>query len=172
MDMMQEREARTMLSDVEMESGPEEKSFTGGECPEVLKDKNLSIRNHTICIVKADLGPANPKMPSTMFWMKKAMVWNVSEMAAREMVCGNCGHYWKTKFIDDCMKQYPQVTPPEIRPDWVDTNESGGYCDEWDIPCTHSRTCDTWEPGGPITDAMGRNQLEAIEDEAEDGSGD
>jgi hypothetical protein len=139
------------------------KTFTDGDCPEVLMNKELSIKNHHICIVKADLGPPNPKMPEVMFWLIKSAKWNVSESAAREMVCGNCGHYWKTKFIDDCMKKYEQITPPDVDPAWVDTNESGGYCDEWDIPCTSSRTCDTWEPGGPITDAKGKNPFEDIE---------
>ena len=136
----------------------------GKRCPPVLMDKKMSIANHRICIVKADLGPANPKMPEVMFWLMKSAKWNVSECAAREMVCGNCGHYWKTKFIDDCMKEYEQVTPPEVDPAWVDTNESGGYCDEWEIPCTSSRTCDTWEPGGPITDATKKNPFEDEEE--------
>jgi hypothetical protein len=142
-----------------------QRDFTKGECPEVLKNKRLSIENHQICIVKADLGPPNPKMPEVIFWLMKSAKWNVSEHAAREMVCGNCCHYWKTKFIDDCMKQYEQVTPPEVDPEWVDTGESGGYCDEWDIPCTHSRTCNSWEPGGPITDAKGKNTLEYEDEE-------
>jgi hypothetical protein len=124
------------------------------ECPKVLMDKDMSIKNHRICIVKANLGPANPKAPETIYWIIKSTKWNVSERAAREMLCSNCGHYWKTKFIDDCMKKYEQVTPPEVDPSWVDTNDSSGYCDEWDIPCTGSRTCDTWEPGGPITAAL------------------
>jgi hypothetical protein len=124
------------------------------KCPEVLMDKDMSIKNHRICIVKANLGPANPKAPETIYWIIKSTKWNVSESAAREMLCSNCGHYWKTKFIDDCMKKYEQVTPPEVDPSWVDTNDSAGYCDEWDIPCTGSRTCDTWEPGGPITAAL------------------
>lgn len=138
--------------------------YTKGRCPEVLMDKKMSIFNHRVCITKADLGPANPKMPETIFWLMKSAKWNVSECAAREMICGNCGHYWKTKFIDDCMKKYEQVTPPEVDPTWVDTGESGGYCDEWDIPCTHSRTCDTWEPGGPITDATKKNPFEDEEE--------
>jgi hypothetical protein len=123
------------------------------KCPEVLMDKEMSIRNHRICIVKANLGPPNPRAPEVIFWIMKSTKWNVSENAAREMLCSNCGHYWKTKFIDDCMKKYEQVTPPEVDPFWVDTGDGGGYCDEWDIPCTASRTCDTWEPNGPITDA-------------------
>lgn len=138
--------------------------YTKGRCPEVLMDKKMSIFNHRVCITKADLGPANPKMPETIFWLMKSAKWNVSECAAREMICGNCGHYWKTKMIDDCMKKYEQVTPPEVDPAWVDTAESGGYCDEWDIPCTHSRTCDTWEPGGPITDATKKNPFEDEEE--------
>lgn len=152
---------RKLLKDASME---EEEQFTSGDCPEVLKNKAMSIRNHRVCIVKADLGPANPKAPEVFFWLKKSATWNVSEAAAREMLCSNCGHYWKTKMIDACMKKYPQPTPPEIDPSWVDTGEGGGYCDEWDIPCTASRTCDTWEPGGPITDAKGRNTLEMEED--------
>ena len=139
--------------------------YTKGRCPEVLMDKEMSIFNHRICITKADLGPANPKMPEVVFWLIKSAKWNVSEYAAREMVCGNCGHYWKTKFIDECMTKYEQVTPPEVDPAWVDTGDGGGYCDEWDIPCTHSRTCDTWEPGGPITDAKSKNPFEGLDED-------
>lgn len=143
-----ERSERTMLADEAISQSSDMK------CPEVLMDKDMSIKNHRICIVKANLGPANPKAPETIYWIIKSTKWNVSERAAREMLCSNCGHYWKTKFIDDCMKKYEQVTPPEVDPSWVDTNDSAGYCDEWDIPCTGSRTCDTWEPGGPITAAL------------------
>jgi hypothetical protein len=143
-----ERSERTMLSDEAISQSSDMK------CPEVLMDKDMSIKNHRICIVKANLGPANPEAPETIYWIIKSTKWNVSERAAREMLCSNCGHYWKTKFIDDCMKKYEQVTPPEVDPSWVDTNDSAGYCDEWDIPCTGSRTCDTWEPGGPITAAL------------------
>ena len=114
----------------------------------------------------AELGPANPKAPEIWFWFRKADVFNVPEPCAREMLCSNCGHYWKTKFIDDCMKANEQVTPPEVDPSWVDTNEGGGYCDKWDIPCTASRTCNDWEPGGPITDAKALIQaLTGEEDE-------
>ena len=143
-----ERSERTMLANEAISQSSDMK------CPEVLMDKDMSIKNHRICIVKANLGPANPKAPETIYWIIKSTKWNVSERAAREMLCSNCGHYWKTKFIDDCMKKYEQVTPPEVDPSWVDTNDSAGYCDEWDIPCTGSRTCDTWEPGGPITAAL------------------
>lgn len=139
--------------------------YTKGRCPEVLMNKPMSIKNHRICIVQADLGPANPKAPEMFFWIKKSMEWNVSECAAREMLCSNCGHYWKTKFIDDCMKKYEQVTPPEVDPAWVDTGDGGGYCDKWDIPCTASRTCNDWEPGGPITDAKAK--MKRSEDEEE-----
>lgn len=95
------------------------------------------------------------------------MIWNMPEPCAREMLCSNCGHYWKTKFIDDCMKKYEQVTPPEVDPAWVDTGDSGGYCDLWEIPCTATRTCNDWEPGGPITDAKAKSG--EYDDEEEDG---
>lgn len=138
--------------------------YTSGACPEPIKNASLNKKNHLICIAKADLGPANPKMPEQMFWLHKAIKWNVSEYAAREMICGNCGHYWKTKLIDECMK-LNTLTPPDVDPSWVDTGEGGGYCDEWEITCTHSRTCDTWEPGGPITDAKGGNPFEMEDSE-------
>lgn len=140
---------RNLLDDVPME--PDEKLPSG--CPPAIKSKAINLKNHRICITKADLGPANPKMPEVMFWLKKSMKWNVSEKAAREMICGNCQYYHKTKAIDAYMKKYEQITPPDVDPAWVDTGESGGYCTEWEITCTHSRTCDSWEPGGPITDA-------------------
>lgn len=139
--------------------------FSKGACPTVLKDKKLSIKNHRICIIQAELGPANPKAPEMFFWIKKSMTWNMPEACAREMLCSNCGHYWKTKVIDDCMKKYEQVTPPEVDPAWVDTGDGGGYCDKWDIPCTASRTCNDWEPGGPITDAKAASgEMEDDED--------
>lgn len=153
------RSERTMLADEAISESSDMK------CPEVLMDKSMSIKNHRICITKANLGPANPRAPETIFWIIKSTKWNVSERAAREMLCSNCGHYWKTKFIDDCMKKYEQVTPPEVDPEWVDTGDAGGYCDEWDIPCTASRTCDTWEPGGPITAAkVAMNDIEEEDD--------
>jgi len=133
--------------------------YTKGPCPKVLMDKNLSIRNHRICIVKADLGPANPRAPEELFWIKKSIAFGVPSSMARQMVCGNCGHYWKTLMIDKCMKDHEQVTPPEVDPSWVDTGDGGGYCDLWDIPCTASRTCDDWEPGGPITDARAKEHM-------------
>jgi hypothetical protein len=154
-----ERSERKMLSDEAISQSSDM------NCPEVLMDKDMSIKNHRICIVKANLGPANPEAPETIYWIIKSTKLNVSERAAREMLCSNCGHYWKTKFIDDCMKKYEQVTPPEVDPSWVDTNDSAGYCDEWDIPCTGSRTCDTWEPGGPITAALvGMGEIEEEDD--------
>ena len=138
--------------------------YLEGPCPEPIKDASLNKKNHLICIAKADLGPPNPKMPEQLFWLNKAIKWNVSEYAAREMICGNCGHYWKTKMIDECMK-LNTLTPPDVDPSWVNTGDGGGYCDEWEITCTHSRTCDTWEPGGPITDAKGSNPFENIGEE-------
>lgn len=136
-------------------------------CPLVLRDKKLSIKNHRLCIAQAELGPANPKAPEVFFWLKKTVTWNVPEYAARTMLCSNCGYYWKTKLIDNCMKQFEQATPPEVDPSWVDTNEGGGYCIKWDIPCTASRTCNDWEPGGPVTDA----NKDTAEDETEEDDG-
>ena len=130
------------------------------QVPPAIKTKAINLKNHRICIIKAELGPANPRAPEIFFWLKKSATWNVSESAAREMLCSNCGHYWKTKFLDDAMKKYEQITPPDVDPAWVDTGDGGGYCDEWEITCTASRTCNTWEPGGPITDAKKGNQLE------------
>lgn len=138
-----------------------EGDFTTGACPVVLTDRELNIKNHHVCINKAALGPANPKAPEEMFWLNKSEKWNVPVEAAKHMLCSNCGHYWKTKLIDDCIKSHPQPTPPEVDPNWVDTGEGGGYCDEFDIPCTASRTCDDWEPGGPITDGK-FNHLKAM----------
>jgi hypothetical protein len=125
-------------------------------CAKPLRDVALNKSNHKICIDEANLGPANPDSISTAFWKKKSDIWNVSVAAAHEMLCGNCAHLLDTTEIKDCMKKYPQPSPDEIVKGWVDTNESAGYCDEWEIPCTLTRTCDTWEPGGPITDGKKR----------------
>lgn len=140
-----------LLISIELGDG-EEENYTEGECPEAIKDQETNIKNHHICIIKAELGPANPKAREEVFWLKKAVLWNVSESAAREMLCSNCEHYWDTKFIKQCMSEYEQITPPMVDPKWVDTKQSGGYCDKFEITCTSSRTCNEWEPGGPMTD--------------------
>ena len=143
---------RTLLIKIELGNGKEEENLVDGECPEPIKDKKLNIKNHHLCIAKAALGPANPKKTEHQFWLMKAVKWGVPEYAARTMLCSNCEHYYDTKMIRECMKKYPQITPQEVDPSWVDTKDSGAYCDKYDITCTASRTCDSWEPGGPMTD--------------------
>lgn len=134
--------------------------YLAGDCPLPLQNRRLNIANHLRCIEMSGLGPANPKAIEQDFWDEKSQVWNVPEPLARFMLCKNCGHIWKTKFIADCLKQHPQPKPQDIDPTWVDTHDASGYCDKWEIPCTDSRTCEDWDPGGPVTEANAQDRLE------------
>mgnify|MGYP003342203289 CR=1 FL=1 len=122
------------------------------KCPKVLLSLELNKKNHKTCIQEASLGPADPEASSTAFWSDKANKWGVSVAAARELICGNCENLLLTPEIVECLKNNPQPKPSEVVKGWADTGDSAGYCNQWDIPCTLSRTCDTWEAGGPIRD--------------------
>ena len=125
-------------------------------CPLPMVDKQLNIANHQTCIEQADLGPANPNARESVFWMKKAELWGVSETTARTQLCNNCAYYMNTKQIKDCFASAAnQGTLPlatDVDPSWTNTNDAAAFCLKWDITCTAHRTCNTWAPGGPIVD--------------------
>lgn len=121
------------------------------ECPLATIDGQVNLRNHLRTIRVAGLGPADPSSPSNAFWLDKAKRWDVGVQEARSQLCSNCGHYLFTEKVQECMAQHDNITPDQVGPGWVDTNDSGGWCNLYDITCTAHRTCVDWEPGGPVT---------------------
>lgn len=135
------------------------------ECPSATIDGQVNLKNHLYTIRVARLGPPNPNDSSDAFWADKARRWGVGIDEARSRLCSNCGHYIFTDQIKECMAQHDNITPDMVGPGWVDTNDSGGWCNLYNITCTAHRTCVDWEPGGPIT-TEGETEMEERDDAA------
>lgn len=135
------------------------------ECPSATIDGEVNLKNHLYTIRVARLGPPNPNDSSDAFWADKARRWGVGIDEARSRLCSNCGHYIFTDQIKECMAQHDNITPDMVGPGWVDTNDSGGWCNLYNITCTAHRTCVDWEPGGPIT-TEGEAEMEERDDAA------
>lgn len=129
-------------------------TFDLGSCPIALQDPKVNLANHMVAIDQANLGPADPRKPETVFWMRKAEIWNTSVDVARTRLCSNCAHYNSTTEMTACIKNGPggQILASNLPvvPQWADVATPSGYCDLYDITCTATRTCDNWEAGGPI----------------------
>jgi starvation-inducible DNA-binding protein len=133
-------------------------TFNLASCPLALQDAELNIANHLTTIAEHGLGPADPRKPETVFWMRKADIWGVSEQQARTQLCSNCSHYISTTPMMDCITNSPggqiKASALPMDPKWADIPGSpSGFCNLYDITCTATRTCDSWEAGGPIDDA-------------------
>jgi starvation-inducible DNA-binding protein len=134
-------------------------NFNLAACPMPLQSAELNLANHLTTIADHGLGPADPRKPETVFWLKKADLWSVSEAQARTQLCGNCSHYINTQAMLDCIHNGPggQILASNlpITPKWADIPGSpSGFCNLYDITCTATRTCNSWSSGGPIDDAQ------------------
>lgn len=145
-------------------------NFNLASCPMALQDASINEANHLTTIEQHGLGPADPRKPETVFWMRKADIWGVSEAEARTRLCSNCSHYISTTPMMACIENSPggQILASSLplTPNWADIPGSpSGFCDLYDITCTATRTCDSWASGGPIDDAkaaaLGMDPLES-----------
>jgi HK97 family phage prohead protease len=123
------------------------KSMDGAECPTVTHNDELNIANHLIAIEEAGLGPANPNAPENAFWAEKASEWSISEPEARNRQCQNCEYYKNTPKMLECLRSSTlKASDLPVTPKWTDVSTPAGYCTEFDITCTATRTCSEWEP--------------------------
>lgn len=121
------------------------------ECPLATVDKRINLINHRYTVRVANLGPPDPRQENAEYWQEMADKWEVGIEDARTRLCSNCEHYIYTEEMKDCMRKHDNITPDMVGPGWVDTKETGGWCNLYNITCTASRTCVDWEEGGPIT---------------------
>ena len=118
----------------------------GASCPVATHDDAVNMANHLICIEQANLGPANPNADSNEYWAAKTELWKVSDAEARVMQCQNCEYYKNSPKMLDCVKSSTlKASDLPVEPKWVDAALPSGYCTKWDITCTSTRSCDTWE---------------------------
>lgn len=122
------------------------KSLDEGECPVVTTNSESNIANHLVAIKQANLGPADPTAPSDTYWNYMAEQWMVSSDEARVRQCQNCEYYNNSPKILDCLKSSTfKASDLPVTPKWADVSAPSGYCTKWDITCTSTRTCVSWE---------------------------
>ena len=120
-------------------------------CPVATLYPEINLANHLACIKIANLGPADPRQPSVLFWGDKMTKWQVQEGEARSRLCMNCEHYNDSPENLVCIATNPggQIKPSALplTPKWADiSGMPSAICDRWGITCSALRTCDDWEP--------------------------
>lgn len=119
-------------------------------CPVATMYKDINLANHIATIQYANLGPPDPREPSTEYWMAKSELWGVPEGVARTRLCMNCSHYKNDPETQDCLVEGPgaQLLASElpVTPRWADIQGMpAAVCTRWNITCSALRTCDDWE---------------------------
>jgi hypothetical protein len=115
------------------------KRAQSASCPAATQDIELNTKNRNETIEDHMYGPLNPDEPGD-YWEKIADMWDTTEEAAKQSLCGNCVAFDISQRMNECM-------PGEV------SDESGrlGYCWMHHFKCHSARTCETWAKGGPIT---------------------
>lgn len=130
--------------------------------PIALAYPEINLANHLACIQYANLGPADPREPSTEYWQQKMDKWQVSEGVARTRLCMNCAHYNNSPEVMQAIPGSPgaQLKPSQlpVTPRWADIEGMpSAVCNRWMITCSALRTCDDWED--PTQDPDNANVL-------------
>jgi hypothetical protein len=131
----------------------EEYPTTSSEgCPPATQDIGINLANRQKAIDTANYGPLNPALPNTVFWMKKADMWNTDVATAKQSLCGNCSFFVETQAMLNCIEG-GLAAGGATGNEW-DSVGGGqlGYCEAFDFKCKSTRTCDAWVAGGPVTD--------------------
>jgi len=120
------------------------------DCPVEAQYKEVNLANHLLAIKLANLGPADPRQPNTLYWGDKMSLWMVEEGVARTQLCMNCGYYDKSPEMLAYIAQGEGGTlkPSElpVEPRWADIQGMpAAICTRWNITCSAMRTCDNWE---------------------------
>ena len=120
------------------------------DCPVEAQYREVNLANHLLAIKLANLGPADPRQPNTLYWGDKMDLWMVEEGKARTQLCMNCGHYDSSPEMLACIAEGEGGTlkPSElpVEPRWADiSGMPSAICTRWNIICSALRTCDDWE---------------------------
>lgn len=118
--------------------------------PVALLYPDVNLANHLTCIEYANLGPADPREPSTEYWQQKQTTWLVPEGVARTRLCMNCSNYDNDPELVVTIPLTPggQLKPSDlpVSPAWADIpGMPVAVCSRWNITCSALRTCDDWE---------------------------
>jgi hypothetical protein len=109
------------------------------KCPPATQDPQLNAKNRKRTKDKFGYGPENLEADNTRFWEQKAKRWELPVILATLRRCGNCGAFNISDEMVDC--------------GGASYDGEVGYCMGHHFTCSALRTCDTWSPGGPVTDS-------------------
>lgn len=135
-------------------SGIKEAYARGGQgAPEAVLNIHVNLKNRNNAIKEYGYGPLNPGASSTVFWQKKADMWETSIPEAKKALCGNCGAFIQTpemiKWIEQGIEKEDMGEHKSYAEDVVNAANLG-YCELFHFKCAGDRTCDAWLIGGPI----------------------
>ena len=123
------------------------------EIPEAVMDIHVNLKNRNNTIKEYGYGPLNPDTSSTVFWQKKADMWETTIPEAKKARCGNCGAFIQTpgmlKAIAKGIEKEDMEESTSYVGEVIDAANLG-YCELFDFKCAGDRTCDAWLVGGPI----------------------
>ena len=119
-------------------------------CPVPVMFPEINVANHIACIQYANLGPADPRQPSTEYWQVLMDKWNVTEGVARTRLCMNCAHYKNDTETMKCLETGAgaklKASELPVTPKWADIEGMpSAVCSRWSITCSALRTCADWE---------------------------
>ena len=127
------------------------------DCPVEAQYKEVNLSNHLLAIKLANLGPADPRQPNTLYWGDKMTLWGVEEGKARSRLCMNCVHYNNRPQMLACIAAGEggtlKASELPVEPKWSDIpGMPSAICDLWNITCSAMRTCDNWDPARGFED--------------------
>lgn len=127
------------------------------QCPRATHDILANLKNRNWAFEFVGYGPANPddEKNNKVFWLKKSIQWNTTEVEAKGMRCGNCSAFIQTSQMIECITKGIEAKNPEDESGYdfeVIESANLGFCELFHFKCAATRTCDAWLVGGPITD--------------------
>jgi hypothetical protein len=124
-------------------------------CPLPTQDVTVNLKNRNYAFEHFGYGPPNPAEPNKVFWLKKAIMYNVTEQEAQTMRCGNCSAFIQTTQMLECIKQGLEKSA-DMEGGYDEemiASANLGFCELFAFKCAAERTCDAWLVGGPMDDA-------------------
>jgi len=128
--------------------------LTGKTCPIATQDISVNLKNRNHAFKEYGYGPPDPNETNTVFWVRKATMYNAPTTAVKTMRCGNCAAFIQTPKMMECILSGLEK---DEKPNTLSYDEQFiaaadlGYCDLFQFVCAAARTCDAWKSGGPIT---------------------
>lgn len=126
--------------------------LSGDVCPVSTQDVKINLKNRNNAFKNFGYGPPNPDETNTVFWLKKAKMYNAPTDTVKGMRCGNCAAFIQAPKMMKCIKDGLEKDEEGLSYDdqFIEAADLG-YCDLFQFTCAGARTCDAWKSGGPIT---------------------